>query len=119
MRPIGSIEPADKPDVNSVASFGSFFANAPSPQIGGSFENSDRRDEDTNTVVNELILNRNQLSRNGGHSGVDSYRVIGRSRSSGSMTSQSFFQKPAGVSSPMGSSRPSNQASNSKSYKTA
>ena len=59
MRPIGSIEPADEADVNSVASFGSFFANDPSsPQIGGSFENSDRRDDDTNTVVNELILNR-------------------------------------------------------------
>ena len=58
MRPIGSIEPPDEADVNSVASFGSFFANDPSPQTGGSFENSDRRDDDTNTVVNELILNR-------------------------------------------------------------
>ena len=67
----------------------------------------------------KIFCNRNQLSRNGGHSGVDSCRVIGRSRSSGSMTSQSFFQKPAGVPSPMGNSRPSNQASNSKSYKTA
>ena len=59
MRPIGSIDPPGEADVNSMASFGSFFANDPSTQIGGSFEHSDRRrDEDTGTVVNELILNR-------------------------------------------------------------